>query len=595
MGWTFVEGSTDEVVAALTSVREFTFDFETSGLTPPESRQLLWQIGTRKDNFVIRATADVDRLIPFLASPKWTTIIHNAKFEQKFTQYYQDTVIMGVFDTMLAEQVLESEKFQRGLAYVVEKYTGKIMDKTSQKSFIDMHPQSIFTQEQLQYASDDVEFLWGVYDAQKAKLQETGQTVIAQVEFDCAAVVAAMEMEGIPLDTKKWRNKISEYHDREKKTRENLFSLLLDGSDTSEQLGMFERAGINLKSPKQVANALINIGIDLPKNSNNNYMTDERTLERIDHPAARELLEYRGIVKVIDSYGESLLSNIRPFTGRLHPDFNQIGAETGRFSCREPNVQQIPEEFREFVGGVDGYSIVGADFGQMELRIIAEICQDPALIKAFNMGGDPHTATAALMFNIPPETVDKKQRHVAKTINFGLSYGMGAQKLMDEINKQREDKLTIREVYKLNDRYRETYRGVINWFAQAGERAYRQGYSETLGGRKRYFHRPSGIDADSFKKQIAAIKRQGGNAPIQGSNADITKMALVAVHSDLRDYGYRAKIINTVHDEIVLLAHKSQAESIKEIVADSMLRASQELIKSVPVKVDTYINDWWAK
>jgi len=457
-----------------------------------------------------------------LASAKWLKLIHNAKFEQKFMQYYHKTHIRGVFDTMIAEQVIMAEKYARGLAYVVKKYTGEEIDKKLQTSFLQMRPVQTFTDEQLNYAAKDVEVLFPVYYAQKEELEASDQTYIANIEFDCAGVVAAMELEGIPVDTVQWRSKIGEYRVRERETRDNLFSLLLDNSNLPEQQGLFERTGVIpsakkqkkvitvIDSPAQVGEAFAGIGIELPRNEKGHYMTDERTLEKIDHPAAKELLDYRGITKVLDSYGESLLEKIHPFTGRLHPDFNQIGAETGRFSCREPNVQQIPEEFREFIGGVQDYRIVGADYSQMELRIIAELSQDPALIHAFSLGGDPHTSTAAVMFDIPLDTVTKEQRHIAKTINFGLSYGMGAPKLMDTLNAGREKKLSLREVYKINDKYRDTYKGVIDWFAKAGSNAFQQGYSVTLGGRKRYYPRPAaGLDSQSLQNQIAAIKRQG--------------------------------------------------------------------------------------
>jgi DNA polymerase I-like protein with 3'-5' exonuclease and polymerase domains len=566
------------------------------------------QIGTREREFVIRASADIEPLLPFFSSTKWLKLIHNAKFEQEFMQFYHKITIRSVFDTMLAEQIISSDKYPRSLAYVVQKYTGEILDKTPQKSFVGMRPMQAFTDTQLAYAAKDVAVLFAVYEEQKVELEASDQTYIANVEFDCAGVVAAMELEGIPVDTVQWRAKIGEYRIREQETRESLFSLLLDDSPLPEQQGLFERTGVVpsakagkkvvtvIDSPAQVGAAFTALGIELPKNDKGHYMTDERTLEKIDHPAASEMLEYRRITKVLDSYGESFLDKIHPFTGRLHPDFNQIGAETGRFSCREPNVQQIPEEFRDFVGGVEDYRIVGADYSQMELRIIAELSQDPALIHAFSLGGDPHTSTAAVMFNIPVDTVTKEQRHIAKTINFGLSYGMGAPKLMDTLNAGREKKLSIKEVYKINDQYRETYKGVIDWFAKAGNTAFQQGFSVTLGGRKRYYTRPAaGLDAQTLQNQIAAIKRQGGNSPIQGTNADITKIALVNLYFELSQYGYRAAIISTVHDEIILIAHKRHAESVKEIVQDSMLRSAQELIKSVPVKVDSYISDWWKK
>ena len=597
MGWTFIEGSTDEVVSALAGVNIFSFDIETTGLNPFDSRILLWQIGLpTKQMYVIRASADVDKLLPFLGSSKWTKLIHNAKFEQKFIQYFTNTTIKGVFDTMLAEQVITSEKYPRSLDHLALKYASIKVDKTLQKSFIGMHPQEMFTDEQLQYAATDVEILFPIYEKQKEELEKTGQSLIARIESDCAGVVAAMELEGIPLDVDKWRNVLQEYINQEHEKKQQIFSVLLDDSPLPEQQGLFERAGINLKSPKQLAEAMLAIGIDLPQNTRGNYMTDERTLEKIKHPVAKDILEYRGIVKIIDAYGESFLDNIHPFTGRIHPDFHQIGAETGRFSCRDPNVQQIPAKFRRLIGGLDDYVIVGADYGQMELRIIAELSQDSALIKAFELGGDPHASTAAQMFGIPLDKVSKDQRHIAKTINFGLSYGMGVPKLMDMINAKSEKKLTFRDTDRIYKKYTETYAGVFRWFMDAGNAAYRRGYSETLGGRRRLFMRPAGgLPEREFSNQVAAIKRQGGNAPIQGTNADITKLALATVYSDLSDYGYRAHIINAVHDEIILLAHKSQTEEIREVVTDSMLRAAQELIKSVPVQVDSYADQWWAK
>lgn len=595
------------MASALSDARVISFDLETTGLNPLDSRILLLQIGIPFKQFILSPKADVERIFPFLTSRSVEVIIHNAKFEQKFMQYCYGVHINSVFDTMLAEQVLYSEKYARSLEYITKKYLGRDLNKKVRESFFDMKPISMFTTEQLNYAAEDVEVLFGIYEQQVEALVDKDLFNIAQIEFDAVGVVAAMELEGIPLNTALWRDKVQTYKVREKEVRENLFSLILDNSPLPEQTGMFERDGVVpsktkskkvvsvIDSPDQVGKALTALGIELPTTEKGNLATDERTLSKIDHPAAKLLLEYRSIEKVIDSYGESFLSKIHPFTGRIHPDFQQLGAETGRFSCRVPNVQQIPEEFREFIGYVDDYKIVGADYSQMELRIIAELSQDPALIKAFSTGDDPHASTAAIMFNIPIETVTKEQRHVAKTINFGLSYGMQADKLRDTINAEREKKLTINEVYKLDKQYRETYRGVIRWFEEAGSLAYHRGYSLTLGGRKRFFNRPSMVDSETLSKQIAAIRRQGGNAPIQGSNADITKLAMINLYSDLQQYGFRAKIINVVHDEIVLLAHKRHAEAVKEVVAESMLRSAQQYIKSVPVKVDAYVSDIWKK
>jgi DNA polymerase I-like protein with 3'-5' exonuclease and polymerase domains len=299
------------------------------------------------------------------------------------------------------------------------------------------------------------------------------------------------------------------------------------------------------------------------------------------------------------SYGSTFLDEIHPFTQRIHADFQQIGTATGRFACKSPNLQQMPDEFRQCVSLKD-HKMVIADFSQIELRILAEYSDDPAFVAAFNTGKDLHTSTAATMFNIPIDSVNDEQRFMAKTINFGLSYGMGVMKLMDMLNQRAIEAGTkpvnIRQVQTIMNRYKATYKGVTEWLQQAGEMAYRQGYSTTMLGRRRLFPRPEqGIDGDSYMKEISSIKRQGANSPIQGTNADITKLAMIALYKDLQKYNFRAKLIIQVHDEVVVLAHKSQAETIKDIVVESMLGAAQEVLKKIPVKVDAYVSDIWKK
>lgn len=585
------------MVSAIKDIPVFSFDLETTGLNPHDSRILLMQIGTPKHQYVIDVNhANIEPLRNFLHSYEYKKIIHQAKFEQKFCQYHLGTVINNVFDTMLAEQIIMSEQFGRSLAYVVHKYSGVILDKEAQTSFIGMKPMQMFTDDQLEYAARDVEVLFDVMEKQKVELIESGQINIAEIEFECAAVVASMELEGIPVNTQKWRAKLDAVRIQHESTRLDVLDMIYKGAPLSEQMGMFERGGVDLNSPKQVAGALIALGIKLPKTPKGNYKTDERTLAKVKHPVARTILTYRKYQKILSTYGENILAHIHPFTNRIHPEFQQIGTETGRFACKEPNVQQIPADFRQLIGDVKDYKIVGADFSQMELRIIAQLSMDPGLIAAFTGDNDPHASTASLMFNIPIENVSKQQRFVAKTINFGIAYGMGADKLMDTVNQETDDKITFRRAQELLAQYRETYPKVSEWFYRAGHSAFVKGYSTTVGGRKRYFNRPQGgIDEDSLKQQIAAIKREGGNAPVQGTNADITKRALRTIFDDIVAYGFRASIINAVHDEIVLIAHKNHAETVSKVVEDAMLRAAQEFITVVPVKVESFVSDVWKK
>jgi DNA polymerase-1 len=205
------------------------------------------------------------------------------------------------------------------------------------------------------------------------------------------------------------------------------------------------------------------------------------------------------------------------------------------------------------------------------------------------------------MFGIPIESVTKQQRFTAKSINFGIAYGMGPGKLMDTLNAEARrtggQQHTFPEVRGMFDRYKKTYFQVNRWLQEAANKAFMSGESETMYGRKRFYTRPDlkGMSQDDYDKQVGAIKRRGANTPIQGTNADITKLAMLNVHNNLEEGGFNAKIILQVHDEIVVLAHKRQAEQVKEVVISSMLESAELLLKKVPVKADGFISDVWKK
>jgi DNA polymerase-1 len=584
----YVEGNIDPLISEFARFNTFSLDIETSGLSPLDSRFLLVQIAFPDKAFVVNcANTDIHPILPFLSDTKWKKIIQNAKFDTKFFLYHYKTRTRNIFDTKLAENLILSDaRHGSNLQALALKYLGLELDKSTRETFIDMKPGTIFTDEQLRYATQDAEILFRIMDKQKEVLESEGLNRVAEIEFELAPIVGDMELVGVPIDTKKWSSKIDEYRIKHEESRLKMHELLFDGVDTKEQLGMFVRDSINLNSPQQIKAAFAKIGIKLDA-------TNERIIGLIDHPATNELLEYRGFKKILDAYGDSFLEKIHPFTGRIHTDWQQLGTETGRFSCKDPNFQQVPAEFRECVSSPD-YQMVVADYANIELRILAELSDDERLVNAFTSGEDPHKSTAAIMFNIPSEDVTYEQRFIAKTINFGLAYGMQANKLKDILNKgkPKSQHMSFRRAQAIMEKHREAYRDVTRWLDQAGKIAYRRGYSETMMGRKRYFSRPEGGDREG---QIAAIKRQGANSPIQGTNADITKLAILNLYEDLRQYNFRADIILQVHDEIGVLAHKSQAEAVKEVVIESMEKSAQEVLKKVPVIVDAYVNDEWKK
>ena len=417
---------------------------------------------------------------------------------------------------------------------------------------------------------------------------------VAKLEFDLAQVVADMEETGAPIDQTKWRAKLKKYREDHEASRLRMLDILYSSGRIDEQIGMFERSGMNISSPKQLLDAFKRLGIEIDN-------TDEREIALIDHPAARELLVYRSLDKILTAYGETFLDKIHPFTGRIHADFQQLGTETGRFSCKDPNLQQMPDEFRQCVSAAPDWVIVGADYSQIELRILAELSGDPKFIAAFTSGQDLHKSTASMMLGVPMDAVTKEQRFMAKTINFGISYGMGPGKLMDTLNaeahKNGTAKYTFPQVKEMLDKYKGTYRQVNRWLTEASNKAFIHMESSTMYGRKRFYRRPdpTTMTEEDYNNQVGGIKRKGANSPIQGTNADITKLAMQMVYDNLRDGGFNAKIIIQVHDEIVVLSSRRQAEAVRDVVVSSMIDAGKMLLKKVPVVAEAYVSDVWKK
>lgn len=537
--------------------------------------------------YIIKALEnDLHPLKPYIEDRKWLKIVQNAKFEYKFLKFTAGIDMKGIYDTFLAEQLI-TDNVYTGLAALALKYTPISLDKSIRDTF--HNSKGDFSIEQLDYAAKDAQVLFPIWSAQSRKIGEFNLERVSDLEFDLVRVVGEMELEGVPVDVNRWNTILAEYRERHEQSRLRMHELLFDSGALEEQTSLFEREGINLNSPKQVKEAFHRIGIDVTS-------TNERELALIDHPVAQEMLNYRGLQKVLSAYGDTFTGSIHPFTKRIHADFQQIGTQTGRFSCKEPNMQQMPEEFRQCVY-LPGYKIVVADYAQIELRILAEISGDPALLSAFETGGDPHTVTAAQMFRVPVESVTKSQRFIAKTINFGLAYGMGFTKLRDILNFQKPDneKVSIEETKSLLNRYKVTYKKAIEWLGYAGNAGYARGYSETMLGRKRFYRKPDYNSSKDYDSEVASIKRQAANSVIQGTNADITKLAMLDIFRELNLYGLRGRIILQVHDEIVVLAHDRSAETVKEVVEASMVNAAKTLLKSVPVKADAVVSDIWKK
>lgn len=578
-----------KIIPAISASQTLSVDTEGTTLDPYNTKLLLLQLATPTHSYVIDVQkADLSPLKPVLESERPLKILQNAKFDYELLKIQAGLTIGSIYDTMLAERILTVGLGREiSLKNLVEKYIGIKIDKTIRDEFQDLKSPALrgkFSQQQLDYAARDVHFLLDIFKKQFRALKEEDLVETAKLEFKVVPVVAEMELRGTLVDQGKWRDHIEKLEQKRDEINALVQKDLRSISDYT-QVDLFgnEVDTINLDSPIQLLEAFRRLGVDLPN-------TSEAVLQKTDHPLAKNLLEYRAYEKMITAFGESILEKINSKTGRLHPDFMQLGADTGRFACNNPNLQQIPSDsgFRSCFIAPKGYKVITADYSQIELRIMAEVSEDKVFMEAFVSDQDLHTLTASQMFKVPIDKVDKNKRFQAKSINFGLMYGRGPVSLALQIGT------SVDEAKELLEIYFKTYQGVKRWLDKIGRDSVRQGFCRTLGGRKRTFSLPDKDNPD-YQKLIGSIERQGKNTPIQGTSADITKYALVFIHEDFKKKNLDAHLISTVHDEIIAEAREEIAEEAAKTMEEQMVRAGQTLLKKCPVKVEVHIDDCWSK
>jgi DNA polymerase I-like protein with 3'-5' exonuclease and polymerase domains len=568
----------EKMAAAIANQTVLGVDTETTGLDPMTSRVRLLQLSTSERNFVVdlfKVDAFGNQVLrQMFTDPQITKIFHNAKFDMKMLLYHFDLEVRGIFDTMLASQLIGGGRSEGGnsLAAVTERYLKEEVDKSQQLS----NWAGELSDEQYEYAAKDAEVLPPLREKLTRVLVDAKLIEVAKLEFDCVLPLSAMELAGMSLDADCWRELVKKVEAEHEILSSAVKRELATGV---QQLSFFDEPTINLDSPAQVTDALQRMGIKVEG-------TRSWQLQPLakDHKVIEKLLEYRHAQKALSSYGANFLDHIHRVTGRIHADFRQIGATGGRMSASDPNLQQVPntKEYRSCFRAPAGRKLCIADYSQIEVRILADWSQDVALTKALISGEDLHCVTASQMFNIPLDDVTKEQRSAAKQLNYGLMYGLGAQGLAARIDCTQE------EAEQLIKKYFAAYSGVAEWLREAANRAVQERESRTRSGRLIYFT----FDAND-RSQVAATQRFGKNSPIQGSSADIIKRALALIYEALK--GLDARIVNCVHDEIVVEVSEAQAEECARILEHEMVKAAREFIRSVPVTVDTIISDAWLK
>ena len=421
-----------------------------------------------------------------------------------------------------------------------------------------------------------VQYVWALYEPIRQKLEESDQMkVLAEIEMPLAAVLADMEMIGFKID----RDGIRAYGDH------------LDALTAELESRIYFAAGgeFNIKSPKQLAEVLFErLGLPSSKKTKSGYSTNAEVLEKLrpHHPIIDDILEYRQVTKLKGTYVDGLLK-VAGEDGRIHTEFRQTGTATGRLSSAEPNLQNIPirtelgrELRRFFIPQNDEYMLIDADYSQIELRLLAHISDDAAMRDAFLSGADIHTSTAATVFGVSPENVSLEMRKRSKAINFGILYGMSDFSLAQDLGISRASA----KEYIAN--YLHSFPNVDRYLMNIVKQAREQGYVTTLFGRRRYIAEL----AASNKMVQAAGERIALNSPIQGTAADIIKLAMIHVHRKLAESDLDARLILQVHDELLIEVRRDQAEQALELLRREMEHAVE---LTVPLNVGPAMGDNW--
>ena len=571
-------------------------DIEGTALDPYESILLTVQIGTPEKSYIFDARqlklVQIPRFKEFLENSKIIKILHNGKFDYKHIKQNLGIEVCNVYDTMLTEALLNAglRNSYYSLKDLAVKYSGVDLKKAVRETFEYMTASTSLNESQLRYSALDTLILFPIFEEQLKKLKKEELVDVAKLEFATTRVVGDMELKGVNIDVKRWKgiiNDIAKKRDEiAKKFQEEIRPFF-----RTNTIDLFGNIGdsININSQVQLMDLFNNkMHLNLPS-------TGDGILELSDNNVVKILREYRGYEKLVSAFGDNLLSKINKRTKRIHPEFNQLGAATGRFSCNNPNFQQIPRQsenapFRSCFNPAPGYKLVTCDYSTMEMRIMADLSGDKNLVDAFNRGVEVHSHTAALMFGLElTDDFAKKypnERFAAKSINFGLMYGRGPTSLAKQLGISPE----LGKEYL--EKYFRSYPGVKMYLEKVAKEAVKKGWSTTPAGRKRWYISPDRTDPE-YTRKIGHIERQAKNHPIQGTNADAVKYALVFLTEKKKEGNFDASLILTVHDEIVSEVREDQAEAWAKIQSEEMRRAGALFIKKVPIESKPFIADVW--
>jgi len=568
----------------------FAYKLDTTSLNPIDAQLVgVCFSGQANQAFYVEFPEDhegivkkLQRISPLLTYNWSTRVSTDIKYDIQVLKKYNIDLGDQLFDIEIAHYLLEPD-MKHDLLRLSELYLNKsiltLEDLVGKKSFKDVNLREIDRDKRVEHAFKIADVTAQIYHILSAKIEEQGlKTLFDTMEMPLVPVLAEMELHGVHLDIKNLK-KQSE--------------ILTQQIETLEK-EIYELAGkeFNIASPKQLGFILfddLELDAKAKKTKSGQYSTAEGVLVKLKskHPIIEKILTFRGIQKLLSTYVDALPKMVHPVTKHIHTNYRQTVAATGRLSSTNPNLQNIPirtengRKVREaFIPSASDRVLIAADYSQVELRLIAHMSQDPEMIKAFNEGSDFHAATASRLFNIPVEMVSREYRSYAKTVNFGIIYGVSAFGLSQQTDLSRKESKEIIDNYYL------TFPRLKAYMEELVETARDKGYVETIFNRRRILR-----DIHSRNAVVRQhAERNAVNAPVQGSAADLIKLAMIEIQNDLKHSNLDAKMILQVHDELVFDCLASQKEEIKALITAKM----EDIVElSIPLIVDANEGDNW--
>lgn len=584
------EASILAYVEVLKQQKAFAFDTETDGMDPHLSNLVGFSFSFKAheavyipvENDFEKAKKTIGYFKEVFENPEIMKVGQNIKFDLLVLFQYYIQVQGPLFDTMLAHYLLDPDS-RHNMDVLSENYLSykpvPITDLIGNKGVKQGNMRDVSLELISEYAAEDADVTWRLKEVFEKELEANNLLDLAHdVEFPLVYVLAEMESAGVKIDTQKLQN----------------ISVILETEIGKLEKSIYEKAGVrfNIASPKQLGEVLfdkLQLDPKAKRTKTGQYKTGEEILSALAHKSdiVKDILEFRQLQKLKSTYVDALPSLISPKTGFVHTSYNQAVASTGRLSSTNPNLQNIPvkttrgREIRTaFVPRNPDHIIVSADYSQIELRLLAEMSKDPGLVEAFNLNLDIHKATASKVYKVELDEVSSDQRRNAKAVNFGIIYGQTAFGLSQSLGISRKEAAEIIEAYFTQ------YPGIKEYMNQAIASAKEKGYVETLLKRKRFLR-----DILSANATVRAFaERNAINAPIQGSAADMIKIAMINIQKEIKDRNLKGKMVMQVHDELVFDIPKNELEVFKGLIQKEM----QEAIKlSVPIIVEVGVGDNW--